>query len=130
MILPTRREMIQALGGGLGAIGLASLLAPAAAANTTRGPHFRPRARRVIQLFMNGGPFGPDLFDPKPALNAYAGQRPREVDLRTERQTHGLMAVPFKYRRHGQSGLEISELLPRLSRFADDLCVLRSLHTD
>lgn len=125
----TRREMIQRLGGGVGALGLASLLAsPLAAAPT--GPHFRPRARRVIHLFMNGGPFGPDFFDPKPALHRFAGQRPAEVDLRTERQTHGLMPSPYRYRRHGQSGLEVSELLPHLSRCVDDLCILRSLHTD
>jgi hypothetical protein len=120
--------MIQALGGGLGALGLASLLAPEAAA--ARGPHFRPRAKRVIQLFMNGGPFGPDLFDPKPALNKYAGQRPKAVELRTENQTGGLMPVPFAYRRRGKSGLEVSGLLPRLGACADDLCVVRSLHTD
>jgi hypothetical protein len=79
---------------------------------------------------MNGGPFGPDLFDPKPAINRYAGQRPAAVELRTENQTGGLMPVPFRFRRHGQSGLEISELLPRLAQHADELCVLRSLHTD
>jgi hypothetical protein len=129
----TRRQMIQSIGGGLGALGLASLLAPealAAGAAAPRGPHFKPRARRIIQLFMNGGPFGPDLLDPKPAINKYAGQRPQAVRLRTENQTGGLMAVPFQYRRCGQSGLEISELLPRLAACADDLCVIRSLHTD
>ena len=125
----SRREMIQHLGGGIGAVGLASLLSSQASA-APAGPHFRPRAKRVIHLFMNGGPFGPDLLDPKPAINAYAGQRPREVELRTERQTAGLMAVPFRYRRCGRSGLEVSELLPRLSNCVDDLCVLRSLHTD
>jgi hypothetical protein len=116
--------MIQALGGGLGGLALATLLAGA------QRPHFRPRARRVIQLFMNGGPFGPDLFDPKPAINQYAGQRPQAVHLRTENETGGLMPVPFRFVRHGGSGLEVSELLPRLGRMADDLCVLRSVHTD
>jgi hypothetical protein len=130
--LLSRRQMIQAVGGGFGALGLASLLAPeaTAAAPTARGPHFRPRARRVIQLFMNGGPFGPDLFDPKPYLTKYAGQRPQAVELRTENQTGGLMAVPFAFRRCGRSGVEVSELLPHLSRCIDDICVLRSLHTD
>jgi hypothetical protein len=130
--LLSRRQMIQALGGGFGALGLASLFAPpgAAAPAAVRGPHFRPRARRLIQLYMNGGPFGPDLFDPKPAINRCAGQRPAAVDLRTENQTGGLMPVPFAFRRCGQSGLEISELLPNLARCADDLCVIRSLHTD
>src|SRR5262245_51129099 len=97
--LLTRRQMVHALGGGLGAVGLASLLAPAGASTSTaRGTHFEPRARRVIQLFMNGGPFGPDLLDPKPAINRFAGQRPAEVQLRTENQTGGLMPVPFRYR--------------------------------
>src|SRR5581483_7780354 len=129
--MPTRRQMIQALGGGLGLLGLAGVLTPDAEAGPVlAGPHFKPRARRIIQLFMNGGPFQGDLFDPKPALNKYAGQRPEAVQLRTENQTGGLMPVPFAYRKHGQSGLEISELLPQLARCADDLCVLRSLHTD
>jgi len=136
-----RREIIQALGGGFGALGLASLLAPEAAAGTSvtpasaasaqgRGPHFMPRARRVIHLFMNGGPFGPDLLDPKPAINRYAGQRPQAVDLRTENQTGGLMPVPFRFQRAGRSGIEVSELLPNLARSIDDICVIRSLHTD
>ncbi|HKB37345.1 MAG TPA: DUF1501 domain-containing protein [Gemmataceae bacterium] len=132
--LLSRRQMIQSLGGGLGALGLADLLAPRAAASGTGthgpSPHFAPRAKRVIQLFMNGGPFGPDLFDPKPAINKHAGQRPKEVDLRTENQTGGLMPVPFKFLCCGNSGLDISELLPHLGRCADDLCVIRSLHTD
>jgi hypothetical protein len=127
----SRRQMIQALGGGLGALGLASLLAPwAGAATTARGPHLKPRAKRVIQLFMNGGPFGPDLLDPKPALNKYAGQRPKAVELRTENQTGGLMPVPFKFRPCGKSGVEVSELLPHLAQCIDDVCVVRSLHTD
>ncbi len=122
----TRREMIHALGAGLGSVGLAALLAREADAT----PHFRPRAKRVIQLFMNGGPFQGDFFDPKPALNKYAGQRPKAVDLRTENKTGGLMAVPFGYRRCGKSGLEVSDLLPHLGKCADELCVLRSMHTD
>ncbi|MBI1916081.1 MAG: DUF1501 domain-containing protein [Planctomycetes bacterium] len=133
-LLPSRRELIQTLGGGLGALGLAHLLTPQVTASAPTGHkptlQFAPRARRVIQLFMNGGPFAPDLFDPKPAINKHAGQRPKEVNLRTENQTGGLMPVPFKFNRCGKSGLEISELLPHLSRCADDLCVIRSLHTD
>jgi hypothetical protein len=130
--LPSRRELIQSLGGGLGAVGLAGLLAgqTTAGSDAPRGPHFRPRARRVIQLFMNGGPFQGDLFDPKPAINRHAGQRPAAVQLRTENATGGLMAVPFAFRRRGKSGLEVSELLPRLGACADELCVIRSLYTD
>ena len=124
----SRRELIQRLGGGVGTLGLAALLAPEAAAS--RAPHFQPKAKRVIHLFMNGGPFGPDFLDPKPAISKFAGQRPKEVNLRTERPTGGLLDVPFKFKKHGSSGLEMSELLPHLSRHADDLCVLRSVHGD
>jgi hypothetical protein len=120
----TRRQAIHSLGGGLGALALAPL------ATAAPGSHSRPRVRRVIQLFMNGGPFGPDLFDPKPAINKFAGQRPAAVQLRTENQTGGLMPVPFAFKKHGRGGLEISELLPKLAACADDLCVLRSCHTD
>ena len=128
----SRRQMISHLGGGLGLLSLYSQLHLQSHADTPENqvPHFTPRAKRVIHLFMNGGPFGPDLFDPKPEINRFAGQRPEAVQLRTERQTAGLMPVPFRYRRHGQSGLELSELLPHLSGHADELCVLRSLYTD
>src|SRR5438093_4013185 len=104
----SRRRIIQMMGGGLGAIGLADLLArPAIATSLGRQTHHTPRAKRVIQLFMNGGPFGPDLFDPKPAINRFAGQRPEAVNLRTENQTGGLMPVPYRFAKHGRSGLEI-----------------------
>ncbi|MFO0926308.1 MAG: DUF1501 domain-containing protein [Gemmataceae bacterium] len=122
----TRRQMVQALGGGLGLAGLAGLLADEAAAV----PHFPPRAKRVIQLFMSGGPFQADLFDPKPAINKYAGQRPKAVELRTENVTGGLMPVPFAFTRHGRSGLPISDQLPHLAKHADKLCIIRSMHTD
>jgi hypothetical protein len=123
----TRRQMITRLGGGLGLAGILPLLGEESASAAT---HFRPRAKRVIHLFMNGGPFQADFFDPKPLLTKYEGQRPQEVELRTERVTGGLLASPFAYQKHGASGLEISELLPKLAKSADDLCVLRSLYTD
>jgi hypothetical protein len=132
--LPTfsRRQCVQALGGGLGAVALAGMFSEnvQAVAASTRPAHFAPRAKRVIQLFMNGGPFQADLFDPKPALNQFAGQRPAEVQLRTERETAGLMAVPVGFRNCGASGLPISDLLPHLQKQADELCVIRSCHTD
>lgn len=127
----SRRQMVQALGGGFGSLALAHLQASAATTTVPQQlPHFAPKAKRVIHLFMNGGPFQCDLFDPKPALNKFAGQKPKGADLRTERPTGALMGVPFKFSQHGQSGLPISELLPNLSRHADDLCVIRSMHTD
>jgi hypothetical protein len=129
----TRREIIGRLGGTLGAVGLGTLLASApsvSAASPPRQLHVVPRARRVIHLFMNGGPFQGDFFDPKPALSKYAGQRPKEVDLRTERATAGLMPAPFRFECRGQSGLPVSEVLPHVAACADDLCILRSLHSD
>jgi hypothetical protein len=124
--------MLSALGGGLGSLGLAQLLAAESSSPPARlvPPHFAPRAKRVIQLFMNGGPFQADLFDPKPAINQFAGQRPKQVEFRTENATGGLMPVPFSFQERGESGLPVSELLPRLGDHADDLCVIRSLYTD
>src|SRR6476659_6660098 len=94
---PSRRRLLQAIGGGLGSLGLACLLGPESAgaasvraphsALNAQRPHFQPRAKRVIHLFMNGGPFGPDLLDPKAAINQFAGQRPEAGELRTENQT-------------------------------------------
>src|SRR5207248_3085531 len=123
---------IQSLGGGFGALGLASILAPEARADqpASSRTHRAPRAKRVIQLFMNGGPFGPDLLDPKPAINRFAGQRPDAVNLRTENRTGALMPVPFKFRPSGQSGVGVSQLLPKLAGCIDDVCVVRSMYTD
>jgi hypothetical protein len=136
----SRRAMVQALGGGLGAVGLAQMLGPYLLATEGRPfaerkatlgqPHFQPRAKRVIQLFMNGGPFQADLFDPKPNLNKFAGQRPAEVQFRTENETGGLMPVPAGFQQRGQCGLPVSDLLPKIGEHIDDLCILRSLHTD
>jgi len=113
------------MGGGFGALGLAGMLNQASAA-----PHFAPRAKRVIQLFMNGGAYPGDLFDPKPALAKYEGQRPDAVNLRTERVTSGLMPSPFKFEPRGESGVPVSELLPKFANAIDDVCVIRSLYTD
>jgi len=136
-----RRELIRRAGAGFGTLGLGALLeqsasaAPASAPAPGRkpgakAPHFAPRAKRVIHLFMNGGPFQADLFDPKPAINKYAGQRPAEVQLRTENVTGALMPVASGFRRGGSSGLEVSELLPRFGELMDDVCVLRGVYTD
>jgi len=123
----SRRALIRSLGGGLGAVGLLSALRGEALADQ---PHFPPRAKRVIHLFMNGGPYQCDLFDPKPALRKYAGQRPRAVQLRTERETAGLMPSPVDFERYGQNGVAVSDLLPRIASCIDDMCVIRSIHSD
>ena len=139
----SRRQFVRSLTAGMGSVGLAGVLAdsvtPARAASVQSaianppsaipGPHFAPRAKHNIVLFMPGGPSQVDLFDPKPALKQYAGQRPSSVDLRTERTTGGLYPSPFRFARYGKSGLEISELLPKLAEIADDLCVVRSMYT-
>ena len=130
-----RRRLLGQMGGGLGLLGAAALLTSsdsshAATAKEHSGPHFAPKAKRVIHLFMNGGPFQADLFDPKPSLEKYAGQRPDGADLLTERPTGGLLPSPYKFRPCGESGVPVSELLPHLSQHIDDICVLRSLHAD
>jgi hypothetical protein len=136
---PSRRAFVQSLAAGLGSVGLLAMFADQARATTvpgpiaeaTRpvGPHFPPTARHNIVLFLPGGPSQVDLFDPKPALERYAGQRPSTVNLRTERTTGGLLPSPFKFNKHGRCGMDVSELLPRLAEMADDLCVVRSMYT-
>ena len=124
----SRRAFLQSAGGGFGLLGLADLLA-GAQPNAPRGPHFAPKAKHVIFLFLPGGPSHVDLFDPKPALARYAGQRPSTVNLRTERMTGGLLPSPFEFRRQGRAGIEVSELLPKLGESIDDICVMRSVYT-
>ena len=135
----SRRELLSRMGTGLGWLGLAGVLSdsqPARGASRNdplapRQAHFAPRAKHIIHVYMNGGPSHVDTFDPKPALKTHAGQRPESTsDLKTENNTGGLMPSPFKFPRHGQSGLEISELYGETARFADDICVIRSMYTD
>jgi hypothetical protein len=129
----SRRGMIQSLCGGLGAVGLSALLgekqADAAALSHYAGPQLPRRAKNVIFLFMAGGPSQLDMFDSKPILLQRQGQRPDSVDLRTERQTGGLLPSPFAFKKHGQSGIEVSELLPQISTVVDDITVIRSMYT-
>jgi hypothetical protein len=127
----SRRSFLSTLGSGFGSLMLADLLANQVSADTPHrtGPHFAPKAKRVILLFMTGGPSQMDMFDPKPALEKYAGQRPAEVDLRTERKTGGLLPSPFKFKKYGQNGIDVSELLPQLASTIDDLCVIRSVYS-
>jgi hypothetical protein len=126
----TRRAMLRSLGAGLGSVALCRMLADEQARGAEApSPHWAAKANHSIVLFMPGGPSQMDLFDPKPDLKKYAGQRPDSVNLRTERTTGGLLPSPFAFARHGRSGLEISELLPNLAALADDLCVVRSMYT-
>ena len=133
MINPhSRRRFLQYGTFGLGNLGAAMMLqADEEIPNplTPKAPHFAPKAKRLIHIFLNGGMSHVDTFDPKPELNKYAG-KPLPVHLRTERKTGAAFPSPFPFRRYGQSGLEISEIFPKLGECADDLCVIRSMHTD
>ncbi|HEY2951658.1 MAG TPA: DUF1501 domain-containing protein [Verrucomicrobiae bacterium] len=126
-----RRQMLARMAGGFGLVGLAGLIGPQAAlaASALRAPHFQPRAKRVIFLFMNGGPSHVDTFDPKPALKQYEGQQPTG-DLFKKSKGTGFMPSPLRFERCGRSGLEVSETLPCLARVIDECCVIRSMHTD
>src|SRR5262245_56578366 len=131
---PSRREVIGSLCGGFGSIGLAGMLARqtarAAPVGHYTGPHLTTKAKHVIFLFLPGGPSQLDMFDPKPVLAKYEGQRPAAVDgFRTERQTGGILPSPFEFKKHGKSGIEVSELLPQISTVIDDICVIRSMYT-
>ena len=129
----SRREMLKRAGAGFGSIGLAlamqdKLQAGGATSSSSRF-HFAPKAKRVIFLFMNGGPSHIDTFDPKPDLAKHAGEHPSGKRMRASRGS-GYFPSPFRFRPHGDSGVVMSELFPHMGRVADDLCVLRSCHTD
>jgi hypothetical protein len=133
----SRRDFFRSGGLGLGALALASLLddrALAADAPRTRGPHFAPKVKNVIYLFMAGAPSQLDLFDYKPKLNDLDGQEIPEELVKGERFAFikgapRLLGSPHAFARHGQSGVEISHLLPHLAKIADDIAVVRSMHT-
>jgi hypothetical protein len=135
----TRREMLRRSGGGFGALALAAQLADesgvttiAQASNTTdpvlaRRSQLAARAKRVIFLFMPGGPSQVDTFDPKPRLTQDDGKPAPKLYLGQQRS---LLASPWKFQKYGESGLDVSELFPHISQRADDLCVIRSMVTD
>ncbi len=127
----TRRQVLARLGGGFGGLALSALLNEARADNRSPGvPHFPARARAVIQLFMHGGPSHVDLLDPKPMLARYDGKPPPREVADDEKITGNLLRSPFRFHKHGQSGLELSETLPHLAGHADEIAVIRSLFTE
>ncbi len=133
----SRRAFLARSGMGMAGLGLGGLLAGelraderAARPTALRAPHFPAKAKHVIHLFMNGGPSQVDTFDPKPALEKYAGKMLPTENLRTERRTGAVLPSPFKFQKHGQSGIEVSELYPHTAGCVDDLCVIRSMHTN
>ena len=123
----TRRDFLRRSGVGLGMLGLSDLLAESGAASSPGGgPHFAPKAKRVIHFFLNGGPSHVDTFDPKPALLKHAGQALPQNFL-TERKTGAAFPSPFKFQRYGRSGIEVSELFAKTAQHIDDIAVIRSM---
>jgi hypothetical protein len=138
----TRREFLNRCGMGLGALGLGALMSgtssllaetatPAGFINplTPKSPHFPGTAKRIIHIFANGGPSHVDTFDPKPALEKYHGKA-IPLQLKTERKTGAAYKSPFKFKKYGQSGIEVSELFPHVAESVDDLCIIRSMHAN
>lgn len=130
----SRRNLLHSASAGFPLLSLSALLAQDSATNSplaARHPNHRPRATSVIFLFMGGGPSQIDLFDPKPKLADFDGKKiPLKLPRITRDATPNCQPSPYEFRRHGKSGIVISELLPHLSRCADDLCVIRSMHCD
>src|SRR5437867_3000301 len=126
----SRRQALKSAASGFGYLAFASL--SSWAAEKAAGPlapkpaHLPPRAKRVIFLCMEGGPSHVDTFDYKPKLTADAGKEIGKGRVATAK----LLASPWKFRRHGQSGLWVSEVFPEVARHADELCVIRSMQTD
>jgi len=124
--------MFSLMGGGFANLALIDLLSREARAGGAKPPHFAAKAKHVVFLFMNGAPSHIDTFDPKPELAKYNG-KPYKGPLvvgSNGRPVGNLMQSPFEFRKHGQSGLPISSLFPHTAKFADDLCVIRSMYTD
>ena len=153
-LVVTRRELLCRSGTGFGSLALGAMLAEtgglgrearaadqvnvnavrqAAATSDNpllpKAPPLKARAKRVVHLFMNGGPSHVDTFDPKPTLDKFHG-KPVPTHLPTERKTGAALRSPFKFRKYGQSGLEVSELFEKTAAMADDICVIRSMHAD
>src|SRR5580692_8568320 len=139
----SRRELLGHAGCGFGLLALSDLLASeslqlnpsdsdrAAHPYAIRSPHHAPRAKRVIFLYMPGGPSHVDLFDPKPRLAEDNGKPLPFEKPRLERaKTGNLLASPWKFSKHGESGIEVSELLPKTASCIDEVCVIRSMLAD
>lgn len=141
----SRRDLLGRVGTGFGLLGLAAVLAEEESLGGLRAaqrsvenlnplaprkPHFPGKAKHIVHLFIKGGPSQVDTFDPKPTLDRFHGKSPGKLGLPTERKTGALMKSPFKFRRHGKSGLPFSELFSKTGQMADDICVVRSMYCD
>jgi hypothetical protein len=133
----TRRDCLKTFGTGFGMTAFAGL-AGAAVGNSPlntnplapKPPQFPARAKHVIFLFLNGGPSQVDTFDPKPMLDKFSGKPVPDGNLKTERKTGNLLKSPFEFHKYGQSGIEVSEIFPKLGAHMDECCVIRSMYTD
>src|SRR4051794_30262970 len=142
----TRRAFFTSSASGVGLLGLASifgaegLLAPSAVAGTgpmtVKAPHFAPKAKAVICIYMEGGPSQMDLFDPKPKLLELDGQKMPDSLTKNvrfaflQKDTATIMASHRPFEKYGQSGMDFSDLLPNIATCADDICMIRSMHTE
>ena len=141
----TRRDFLASSSSGLGMLALASLFqqdnllaaeTPADQPFTPKMPHFAPKAKRCIFFFMEGAPSQMDLFDPKPVLNQLNGQKLPESLTKNvrfafiQKETATVLGSPRKFAKHGQCGMELSDLLPHIAGCADDIALIRSMHTD
>src|SRR5690348_14274468 len=132
----SRRQMLTRFANGFGMLGLAALCADEARAGdanplAVKPPHYPAKAKRLIFLFMSGGPSHVDTFDPKPSLAAHDGKPlPFEMPKLVRTRTGNLLASPFKFKKHGRCSTDVSELFPHVAGCVDDLCVVRSMVAD
>jgi Protein of unknown function (DUF1501) len=135
----TRRDFLCRSGMGFASLGFADLMASQglvsagetiASPLAPKVPPLPAKAKRVIHLFMNGGPSHVDTFDPKPSLEKFAGKPLPRENLRTERKTGAAFPSPYKFQKYGQSGIEVSEIFPHVGECIDDIAVIRSMHAD
>jgi Protein of unknown function (DUF1501) len=140
--IQSRRSFFQECAGGIGIMALAQLMEregrSAVAGNNPlapKKPHFAPKAKNVIFLFMEGGPSQMDLFDPKPELQKWSGKplpesMTKDLRLAFTKPNAAVLASPRTFQKYGQSGIEFSDYIPNIGSCADDLCLVRSMHTD
>ena len=133
-----RRDWLKSFGGGLGAIALSSMMNNEARADQIEGLHHIAKAKRIIYLFQSGGPSQMDLYDYKPELVRMTGQELPDEIRKGQRLTAmsgnqaslPLVGSPFKFKQYGESGAWLSEILPHTAGVADDLCFIKSMHTE
>jgi hypothetical protein len=147
----SRRKALCQAGTGMGILGLFGLLGdsgyigtaaqaggpgvgkealPIRGSLSPRAPHFPAKVKHVIHIYLNGGPSQVDTFDPKPLLKRYEGKMLPQGNLTTERKTGTALPSPFRFKKYGQSGIEVSEIFARTAEHIDDICVIRSMRAN